>query len=138
MLRTLETLKARGVFVEVTNLVIPRANDDTEMIRGLCEWIARRLGNETPLHFSRFHGDYLLKDRPRTPAKTLLMARRIAKEAGLKHVYLGNIALEDGETTFCPHCGKRIIERRGFTVTSLMVVRGKCAFCEGEIAGIWE
>ncbi|MHC5036016.1 MAG: AmmeMemoRadiSam system radical SAM enzyme [Planctomycetota bacterium] len=138
VLRTLETLKAKGVLVEVTNLLVPDANDDPQMIRRMCEWIRRRLGEETPLHFSRFHGDYLLKDRPRTPPETLRMAARIAREAGLKHVYLGNIRLEDGETTFCPHCGKRVVERRGFEVTSLMIARGRCAYCNGKVHGIWE
>ena len=76
--------------------------------------------------------------RPRTPAQTLRMAARIARETGLKHVYLGNIRMEDGETTFCPHCGKRVVERVGFLVTSLMIARGRCAFCNGKILGIWE
>ncbi|MHC4599264.1 MAG: AmmeMemoRadiSam system radical SAM enzyme, partial [Planctomycetota bacterium] len=138
ILQTLETLKARGVFVEVTNLLVPDANDDPDMIRRMCEWIRRRLGEETPLHFSRFHGDYLMKDRPRTPEKTLLMARDIARKAGLKHVYLGNIRTRDGENTSCPHCGKTVIERRGFWVPHLMVAQGRCGFCNGKIAGVWK
>jgi pyruvate formate lyase activating enzyme len=138
VLRTLEILKKNGVFVEVTNLLIPDANDDPEVVGRMCEWIVRRLGDETPVHFSRFHPKYLLRDRPATPAKTLVSAADIARKAGLKHVYLGNIRLRDGETTFCPHCRKRVVERRGFWVESLMVAHGKCVHCNGKIAGIWE
>ncbi len=138
VLKTLEILEAEGVFVEVTNLLIPGANDDPQTIRRMCSWIRRRLGAETPLHFSRFHGAYQLEDRPRTPAATLRKARDIARAEGLQHVYLGNIFLEDGETTFCPHCGKRVVERRGFVVETLMIAHGRCAFCGGKIEGVWE
>jgi len=138
VLATIETLKAEGVFVEVTNLVIPGANDDPETIRRMCEGIARRLGPETPLHFSRFHGDYLLRDRPATPPETLVLARSLARKAGLKHVYIGNIRLEDGETTFCPSCGEPIIIRQGYWVRAVLMEDGKCRHCGAPVAGVWK
>ncbi len=137
VLRTLRILVEEGVWVEVTNLVIPGANDDPEGIRELCRWIADSLGTEVPVHFSRFHPNYKLTDRPSTPGSTLENARRIAVEEGLKYVYIGNVRGSEHEDTFCPNCGKKIIDRTGYFIESLDIVGGACRFCGAEIDGVW-
>ncbi|MCU0724061.1 MAG: AmmeMemoRadiSam system radical SAM enzyme [Planctomycetes bacterium] len=138
VLRTLETLRKNGVWVEVTNLVIPGANDDPETIRRMCSWMRRALGEEVPLHFSRFHPDYRLEDRPATPPATLEAARRVAREEGLKHVYIGNLSTPDGETTFCPRCGRPVVVREGFWVRETRLEGGRCASCMSPVAGVWK
>jgi pyruvate formate lyase activating enzyme len=137
VLETLKTLRKMGVWVEVTNLVVPGANDTDEMLRKLCEWMRDNLGDETPVHFSRYHPDYKLR-RPATPAKTLKRAKTIAKETGLKYVYIGNYCVPDGETTFCPKCGREIIARVGYRIRANNIVDGKCPSCETEIPGRWK
>jgi pyruvate formate lyase activating enzyme len=138
VLRTLETLRRKGIWVEVTNLVIPGANDDPDGIRRMCSWMRRTLGEEIPLHFSRFHPDYLLKDRPATPPSTLERARSIAREEGLKHVYIGNLSTSDGETTFCPKCARAVVVREGFWVKESRLEGGRCGFCGAPVAGVWK
>jgi pyruvate formate lyase activating enzyme len=137
VLDTLVTAKASGVFVEMTNLVIPGLNDSDEMLTDLCGWIAKYMGVDTPLHFSRFHPRYRMKNRPSTPASTLLRAREIARAAGLHHVYIGNILAADGGTTFCPGCGTKLIERRGYHITHDILQAGACPQCQTAINGVW-
>jgi pyruvate formate lyase activating enzyme len=138
VLETLVTAREMGVWVEVTNLVIPTLNDDTAMIRRLARWVADNLGVDTPLHFSRFSPMYRLANLPPTPESTLRNAREEALEAGLRYVYIGNVPGGDGETTFCPGDGTRVIERVGFTVRSNVLEDGKCPTCGTAIAGVWE
>ena len=137
VLEAIKIAKAKGVWVEITNLLIPGANDDPKMIRDMCRWIKANCGVDTPLHFSAFHPAYRLRDRSRTPAATLVRARKIALEEGLRYVYIGNVHSEDGSTTFCPKCRRAVIVRRGFYVSSNDVVDGKCRHCGQEIAGVW-
>lgn len=137
VLRTLQVLHREGVFVEITNLVIPGANDDPEMVRAMCRWIKAELGPETPLHFSRFHPDYKLTRRPPTPAATLERMRAIALEEGLKHVYIGNAQTASGSDTACPGCGRTLIRRSGFLVLSNRVREGRCPDCGAPVAGVW-
>jgi pyruvate formate lyase activating enzyme len=122
----------------VTNLVIPGANDDRGEIRKLSRWIKENLGPETPLHFSRFFPKYKLTARSPTPAATLVDARAIAQQEGLTFVYIGNIATDGGEDTFCPKCKKRLIERNGFSVDENLIKNGKCPFCGEKIHGRWQ
>ena len=138
VLNTLRIAKEEGMWIEVTNLIIPGANDDPEMIREMCKWIVANLGTDTPLHFSRFHGAYRLIHKPPTPPDTLEMAARIAKEEGIRHVYIGNIVTQTGDDTFCPNCGRLLIERRGFEVLRNELRSGKCPHCDTEIAGKWD
>ena len=84
VLESMKTLKKKGVFLEVTNLIIPGANDTEKEIRELCEWIKENMGEETPMHFSRFFPAYNLKNVPPTPVETLKTAKKIAEEVGLK------------------------------------------------------
>ncbi len=137
VLRTLETLKSKGVWVEVVNLVIPTKNDRTSMIRDMAKWIRDHLGPETPLHFSRFFPLYKLKNLPPTPISTLEMAIETAISEGLKFVYIGNVPGHERENTFCPSCGNLLIKRRGFWVEKNDIRDGKCPHCGKEIPGIW-
>lgn len=137
VLDALKVLKEEGVLVEVTNLIIPGGNDDPKMIRDMCKWIVKELGPETPLHFSRYHPDYKMERPGPTPVATLEKARRIAKEVGLKHVYVGNVYVAGGGDTYCPKCGKLLIRRRGYWVRENHVVKGKCKFCGAKIEGVF-
>jgi pyruvate formate lyase activating enzyme len=138
VLDTLVTMREEGVVVEVTNLVIPTLNDDMDQILRMCKWMVRELGEDVPLHFSRFYPAYKLKDLPPTPALTLEMARNTAQDAGLKYVYIGNVPGNQGEDTFCPSCGRLVIDRLGYRILANHVVNGKCRFCGEEIYGLFE
>lgn len=126
------------VWLEITNLLIPGANDDRNDIRRMCVWIVENLGHDVPLHFSAFHPDYRMRDRPPTPASTLAEARAIALSAGLRYVYTGNVTDVDGQSTYCPSCGKRLIERHWYDLGEYHVAGGNCQFCGTEIAGHFE
>jgi pyruvate formate lyase activating enzyme len=138
ILNTLRTLKREGVWFEVTNLVVPTYTDDLEMIRRMCGWLVENLGPDYPLHFSRFHPQHKLTGLPPTPIDVLAEARAIARRAGLHYVYVGNVReMADAETTFCPHCGTKVIERDCFFIRSMSLDRGKCGSCGTAIAGVW-
>ena len=138
VLETLKEMKRLGVFVEVTTLIIPGANDDPAELKNLADFLVRDLGPETPWHISRFHPTYKLTDRPPTPVETLRQARDIGLSAGLRYVYTGNVPGEAAESTFCHHCGQRLIQRWGFTVRSNRVKDGKCPDCGAVVEGIWK
>lgn len=110
VLESLAAIQALGVWLEVTTLLIPGLNDSPEEVRAEAAWLRENLGPGVPLHFSAFHPDYRMQDRPRTPPATLHRARAIAQEAGLKYVYEGNV-LSEGSNTWCPACGRLVIER---------------------------
>ena len=111
VLETLEWLKNEtSVWFEITNLMIPTLNDEPGETRKLAEWILAHLGPDVPLHFTAFHPDFKLRDKPRTPPETLHRARAIAREAGLRYVYEGNI-FSDAANTNCPGCGALLIRR---------------------------
>ncbi len=137
VLDCLLVLKDEGVWIEITNLVIPTQNDDPEKIRKMCRWIYRNLGPDVPVHFSRFFPYYKMKNLPPTPLATLRMARQIALEEGMRYVYIGNIRSE-AENTYCPNCRRVIIERRGYYVKDVKIKDSKCIYCGFHIAGIWE
>ncbi|OGW25194.1 MAG: AmmeMemoRadiSam system radical SAM enzyme [Nitrospirae bacterium GWC2_42_7] len=136
VLESLVLLKKQGVWLEITNLVIPTLNDDMNKIKAMCKWIAGNLGADVPLHFSRFFPYYKLKDLPPTPLETLKDARNTAMNAGLKYVYLGNLRSET-ENTYCPGCKKLLIERIGYNVRQNNINNAKCNFCGTVISGIW-
>ena len=135
---TLRRMKASGIFVEVTTLIVTDLNDNPAELQQLAEFIAHDLGAETPWHISRFHPTYKLTDRPATPLKTLARAREIGLQAGLKYVYTGNVPGHKGENTFCPGCGQQVIERWGFEVAALRIEDGVCAYCGEAIDGVWK
>ena len=138
VLNTLKILKEEGVWLEVTNLIVPTWTDDLDMIREMCKWLVRNIGKDYPLHFSRFFPHYKLTHLPPTPIETLERAREIAMEEGLKFVYIGNVPLHPAENTYCPKCEKLLIERKGFLITQNNVENGSCKFCGEKIAGVWE
>lgn len=136
VLNSLVVLKGEGVWLEITNLVIPTLNDDMKKIKEMCQWIIKNLGSDVPLHFSRFFPHYKLKELPPTPVETLSDARNAAMGTGLKYVYIGNIRSE-AENTCCPKCKKLLIERIGYFVKQNNISKGKCRFCGANIAGVW-
>ena len=137
VLETIKTIKERGVWLEITNLVIPGENDDPQDLRRMCAWIKKNVGDEVPLHFSRFMPTFRLTNLPPTPVEKLEEARKIAMEIGLKYVYIGNVPGYEGEDTRCPNCGKIVVERRGYSVEEVNIKGGGCKFCGYRIAGIW-
>jgi pyruvate formate lyase activating enzyme len=136
-METLKQMKSRGIFVEVTTLIVPGLNDDSGELEKLAQFLVTDLGPETPWHISRFHPTYKLTDRPPTPLATLLRARDIGLNAGLRYVYTGNVPGEDGENTFCYHCGRTVIERWGFQIRSTALEEGRCRYCQAVIDGVW-
>ncbi len=138
VLNTLKTLKKHGVWVEITNLVIPGWTDDMDMIRQMARWLVENGFEGNVLHFSRFHPTYKLNDVPPTPVETLEKAMETAKSEGMKYVLIGNVWGHEAESTFCPNCGKKVIGRLGFDVTEYHIKDGKCAFCGHKIDGIFE
>jgi pyruvate formate lyase activating enzyme len=137
VLACLRELVRRGVWVEVTTLVVPGMNDSAAELRDIAGFIAGELGTAVPWHVSRFHGDYQMTSAPPTPVETLREAYDIGKTAGLEFVYCGNIPGE-AENTTCPGCGDKLIERRGFAVQAMRVVQGRCPKCARGIAGVWD
>jgi len=137
LLEALLIYKKRGVWIEITNLIVPTLNDNMAIIKKMCIWIKENLGDETPIHFSRFWPMYKLKNLYPTPLETLEEARNTALEAGLKYVYIGNIPYHPGNNTYCPNCKKLLIERRGYAVTQNNIINSRCKYCSREIAGIW-
>lgn len=137
VLATLLLLKNETpVWFELTNLMIPTLNDDPEETRRLADWIFENLGPDVPLHFTAFHPDFKLRDKPRTPAETLHRARQIALEAGLRFVYEGNI-FSGAANTHCHGCGTLLIERSWHNVIGNRLKGGKCPACAREIPGVW-
>ena len=138
VLHTLKTLRELGVWFEVINLVVPTYTDNLEAIRRMSAWMAKELGPDRPLHFSRFHPEHKLTHLTPTPVETLLKAREAARAEGLHYVYIGNVpGLPDAETTFCPGCKQPVIRRDIFAVTAMDLAAGKCAHCGAKIAGVW-
>jgi pyruvate formate lyase activating enzyme len=135
----LDTLKylrhETKVWFEVTTLLIPGENDSTEEIEKAAEWYAANLGPDVPWHFTAFHPDYKMLDKPHTPPATLTRAREIACSKGLRYVYTGNVHDSDGSSTYCPGCGRRLIERDWYVLGEWNLKDGRCAFCDFEIAG---
>ena len=138
VLRTVLLMKEAGVHVEITNLVIPTLNDSDDVLAKLCAWLRDHAGAEMPLHFSRFFPLYRMTHLPPTPIETLLRAREVAKQAGLKHVYVGNVEVPDGETTFCAGCGARLVVRQRYVITENRVTAaGACPDCGKRVFGVW-
>ena len=106
----------RRTWLEITNLIIPGANDSPEEIERMCQWIAAELGPDVPLHFSAFHPDFKLMDHDPTPPATLQAAYDMARSAGLRYVYTGNVFDPEHQHTYCPGCGRAVIRREGYAI----------------------
>lgn len=134
VLETLKDLKSMGVWIEVTNLVIPTVNDSTDELKELCEWVIGNLGNDVPIHFSAFHPTYKMTDKPRTSVEKLEQARSIARDLGVKYVYVGNVS-SNGLNTYCPNCGKLLIKRSWLSMTRNYLDGDSCPKCQTKIDG---
>ena len=137
VLDTIELVKKQGVWLEIVYLVIPTLNDSEAEIRDLARWVRTNIGNDVPLHFSRFHPAYRLKNLPPTPYETLDRCHKLARAEGLQYVYVGNLPSHSGANTICPKCGKVLIRRELFRVAQNHIRGGRCEFCQHPIPGIW-
>jgi pyruvate formate lyase activating enzyme len=137
VLDTLQRLVKAGLWTEIVYLVIPTQNDDETELRSMSRWVAANLGRDVPVHFTRFHPEYMLKTLPPTPVATLEQAREIAMAEGLRYVYVGNVPGHPGEHTYCPSCKTVVIRRSGFRVTLENFSRGACGKCGQKIPGVW-
>ncbi|MEX0777296.1 MAG: AmmeMemoRadiSam system radical SAM enzyme [Phycisphaeraceae bacterium] len=139
VLDTLAYLKHEtDVWFEITNLVIPGQNDSTDETQRMCEWIVREVGQDVPVHFTAFHPDFKMMDTPRTPAATLIRARQIAMEQGLRYAYIGNVHDKSNESTYCPRCRACVIGRDWFELSDWNLRGNRCAGCGAVIPGVFE
>jgi len=137
VLDALKIFRDEGVWLEITNLVIPTWTDDFDMIKQMCDWLTDNELHMFPLHFSRFQPLHKLTSLPQTPVATLERARQIALDAGIKYVYIGNVPGSTAENTYCPGCKKMIVERKGFSILQNNILDSKCKFCQEKIDGVW-
>ena len=137
VLDAIVVLKEAGVWLELTNLIIPTLNDDMGQIRRMSRWIRDNVGPDVPLHFSRFFPYYKLKNLPPTPVNTLFDARHVAMSEGLRYVYIGNLRSK-ATNTYCHNCGELLIERIGYFVKQSNIAAGNCKFCGTPIPGVWQ
>ena len=127
IIRSIREFYKNKVWVEVTLLLIPGLNDDKTEIREMVDWLSR-ISPKIPFHISRFYPNYKMQDIVPTPAKSLEAAYAIAK-GKLKYVYIGNFPGHASENTYCPNCGKPVVERRGFRAKAVGLKQKKCAYC---------
>jgi pyruvate formate lyase activating enzyme len=141
VLETLEYLKNEtSVWFEITTLLIPGLNDTPKELNEMCDWVVDKLGPNIPIHFSAFHPDYKLRHLPRTSEESLFRARHIAKEAGIHHVYTGNIHSESSSSTYCHSCNQRLIGRDWYQITGINLDfkqndEARCPACSSRCAG---
>ena len=137
VLDTLKYLKQEtDVWFEITTLLIPEENDSDNELHELCEWVLENLGQEVPIHFTAFHPDWKLTDKPPTPASTLTRARKIALATGLAHAYTGNVYDVSGGSTYCSGCGAELIRRNWYEIENYDLDKeGRCPKCLQPLAG---
>jgi pyruvate formate lyase activating enzyme len=140
VLDTLEAIADAGrTWLEITTLLIPGLNDSDAEIDALTRWVGDHLGDSIPLHFSAFHPDHRMRDRPPTPASTLARARAIGLANGLRFVYTGNVHDPVGQTTWCHACGERLIGRDGYVIAGWGLIEdGRCSHCGERCPGVFE
>ena len=140
VLETLEYIRNEtSTWLEITTLLIPGENDSSAEIERLSAWVIERLGPDTPVHFTAFHPDFRMLDKPRTPPATLARARRIAREHGLRHVYVGNVHDVGRESTLCHGCGEVLISRDWHELKRWSLdATGGCRACGTRLAGVFE
>ncbi len=133
---TLKLMVKNGIWIEVTTLLIEGDNDSDKDLEEMADFIANELGRYVPWHLSAFHPDYKVLDKPPTSIQTLQKAYKIAKEAGLYYVYLGNVPVR--ADTYCPNCQTLLIDRSGYNVVTNNLIDGQCPKCKREIEGVWK
>jgi pyruvate formate lyase activating enzyme len=132
VLKAIELMHAKGIFLEITTLIVPGENDDVDELKDLAGFIAS-VSPDIPWHVSRFHPQYKQTDKDWTPAETIFTALEIGKTAGLKYLYAGNLPAGRYENTYCPSCGHPVIERSGFHSRSVGLRGSKCGHCGGQL-----
>jgi pyruvate formate lyase activating enzyme len=137
VLDTLKRLAGSGLWFEIVVLIIPTLNDSMDEIKQMADWIVKELGPNVPLHFTRFHPTYKLRNLPQTPPEILFKARQLAMEHGCHFVYTGNMPGQEGEHTYCPNCKAVVLSRYGHMTISPELASGKCHKCGTAIPGIW-
>ncbi len=137
VLKSLETIRSEGVWLEILCLLVPTLNDDMTQIRAMSKWVKTTLGPDVPMHFARFVPEYRLKDLPRTPVSTLEDARAVALSEGVKFAYVSNVAPHEGNRTLCPKCGTVLVDRVGFKILANALQKGACPKCKTRIPGVW-
>jgi pyruvate formate lyase activating enzyme len=138
VLDAIRQIKESGRWLELITLIVPGYNDELKGLAWLANWIRSELGADTPWHLSRFVPEYKLRKLPPTPRRTLEDARKAGLEAGLKYVYITNLAPHEGNNTYCPKCGKAVLERLGFKLMAKKLSSdGKCPFCGASLPGVW-
>jgi pyruvate formate lyase activating enzyme len=140
VLETLEYLKHEtSVWLEITTLLIPGENDSEAELEALTSWVVSHLGPDVPLHFSAFHPDWKMRDKPATPPETLIRARDIALRNGIRYAYVGNVHHQSGGSTYCHHCGQLLIGRDWYRLSDWnLTPTGACSRCGTTCAGIFE
>jgi len=133
VLDSIQWMHDAGIHIEVTNLIIPGYNDSEDDIKALVKFMVEEVGVEVPLHFTRFYPHYKMKDVSPTPAETLLKARELALEEGMRYVYVGNIPGLSEENTYCYNCGELLIQRYGFQINKMNLKKGRCPSCNAKI-----
>jgi pyruvate formate lyase activating enzyme len=135
----LDTLKyvanETNTWLEITTLLIPGENDSPEEIDAMTAWIADNLGKNIPLHFSAFHPDFKMRDKPATPLNTVVRAMDIAKKNGINYIYAGNVVYPQGEITRCHNCGAELIKRNWYQIDMDKITAGTCPECGTQIPG---
>ena len=144
VLDTLKYLKHEtDVWFEITDLIIPGENDSDREIDEMTSWVVKNLGPDVPMHFSAFHPDWKMMDKPRTPKETLVRARNIALQNGVRYAYTGNVHDFDGHSTYCHGCGSRLVGRDWYELSDWKITfegnySGNCASCGEPVAGVYE
>jgi len=137
VLDTIKLLKKSGLWLEIVYLMLPTLNDSPQEIQSLSKWILNEIGPDVPIHFTRFHPEYLLTNLPPTPVESLECAYEIAKKNGINFPYVGNVYGHRYENTYCPKCQAEIIVRSGFKIQKLAITEGRCELCGRNIPGVW-
>ena len=135
VLESLISFAKSDIWLEITTLLIPGVNDSEEEIQNMAEFIATELGLDVPWHLSAFHPDYKMLDTPSTSLEIILRAKEIAQSFGIKYVYLGNVQYDN--STYCPKCESKLVDRAGFSSHMETIVDSKCASCGEFIKGVW-
>lgn len=139
VLETLQYLKHEtNVWFELTTLIIPGENDSEAELEAMTEWVVENLGPDVPMHFTAFHPDWKMTDKPHTPTSILLNARNIALKNGVRYAYIGNVHDKSAESTYCHHCGKLLIGRDWYVLSDWHLdATGHCQFCGTKCSGFF-
>ena len=140
VLDTLVYLKREtAVWIETTTLLIPGENDSDEELEAMTRWVVKELGPDVPMHFSAFHPDWKMLDKPPTPPATLTRARNIALRNGVRYAYVGNVHDPVADSTYCHGCGKQLIGRDWYRLTAWhLTTEGRCPHCGTVCSGVFE